>query len=164
MSWKCHASVGQQVMAMPQRSPMRRESNEESEQVRVKPRAVVHSPRTQAAPQQGGAGRQALLSTRGSRERVSSLRMIPSSSEPKLRARRTVSELHAGSPSLHVTEHFDGASLHSKLTELQPSLPMQSSLPCARMARGALVANPHRRSSKHADLGASHRHGDRCIP
>ena len=96
---------------------MRRESNEESEQVRVKPRAVVHSPRTQAAPQQGGAGRQTFLSTRGSRERVSSLRMITSSSEPRLRACRTVSELHAGSPSSHVTEQYVGLSLHSRSTE-----------------------------------------------
>merc|ERR1712060_344805 len=40
----------------------------------------------------------------------------------------TVSELHAGSPSSHVTEQYVGLSLHSRSTELQASLPRQSNL------------------------------------
>ena len=68
----------------------------------------------------------------------------------------TVSELHAGFPSLHVTEHCDGPSLHSNVTELQPSLPMQSNLPSAH-CHWALKANPHRQSMQ---IGALPTHGD----
>ena len=45
---------------------------------------------------------------------------------------RTVSELHAGSPSLQVTEQSVGF-VHLKSTELHPSLPLHSSLLCLSM-------------------------------